>query len=461
MNVELVPISYNNVNIFAAVDAVTGETIRPFTQFIIWVALGRSFRPTAKTRGALSTTLTIREYAYRLKRWFDFISEFNKVADKDAKISWQTAQKKHMDLLSEKLRSGPNSLDPGTRNDLRLVWELFYEEFCPFMGYSHLMKDLSQIVEEEVSHSWAAHDTFFGRISGRRHIRISLGKDPENEDKTVRVLSPDDIGLLLTNFEDVVFTCLSYLMYATGLRIGGALQVPYPDTDKNNLYITSPISIVRDYGIADNSFTFNYIKKGHERVNDFAKCDVPIYAWEDISKVYHEFQEERLQLWREGMIIETKNKAYKNLYPKSFWLNKKGKEVVNTDVWKAYRDTQTVIRDRYRRNFPYVTPHMLRHSYATRMVIEFSKKENIDLDPNNAAVIQFIHQYVQEQLGHTSRDTTIKYIRTALRVVKRRWIPKVPLSNVTSDPNSDARSQFDRTVDFHGLMKGLKKELEN
>ncbi len=97
---------------------------------------------------------------------------------------------------------------------------------------------------------------------------------------------------------------------------------------------------------------------------------------------------------------------------------------------------------------------MFRHTYATRLVIDFADKGNVDLDPNNKASIEFIHQYLQEQLGHLHRSTTVKYMRTALRVVKRRWIPKVPLSSNVETPGRNQNASFSQVVDFKGLLRG-------
>ena len=105
MTVELIPVSYKGLNIYGAVDVATGEIIRPFTQFIAWVAFGKSLR-SAKTRGMHAASLTNKEYAYRLKRWFDFIYDWNEIAAEDEKITWRMAQKKHMDTLYNKLAEG-------------------------------------------------------------------------------------------------------------------------------------------------------------------------------------------------------------------------------------------------------------------------------------------------------------------------------------------------------------------
>lgn len=460
MPIEIIPLSYRGYQIFAGVDMITGLTHGPFSQFIIWISLGKSIRK-ANTRGRRAASLTVREYAYRLKRWFDFIDDWNTDADNADKIEWHTAQKKHMDYFSDQLTKSAISVEPSTRNGLRLVWEMFYEEFCPFMGYSHHMFGLSELVEiSPFRLPQTGHFQNNSRQDGNVKRR-SLGKDPENESKTFKVLNPEEISFLLAAFDDEVFSCFSYFMYATGLRIGGALQVPYPNTDDvNNQYITSPLLIVRDYDITDGFFPFKYIPKGHEQIGDRYKCDVPLYAWDDIWSVFFPLLETRLQLWRSYMIHTSGDTSYSERYPKTFWLNKKGYEIKATDVWKAFRDACVKIKKNHKHGFPTIVPQMLRHSYATWMIIDFSKKGNVDLDPDNKASVEFIHQYLQDQLGHQHRSTTIKYMRTALRVVKRCWIPKVRLSSNNTTQEDNQANTYDNVVDFKGLMKNLMKELK-
>jgi len=452
MSIEIVSSSYRGVPIYSGVDDVSGFTHGPFTQFIIWISLGKSIRK-AMTRARRAATLTVREYAFRLKRWFDFIDDWNANADNADKIEWNTAQKKHMDYFLDQLTRGDIAVESPRRNGLRLVWEMFYEDFCPFMGYSHRMFGLTELVE--ISPRWTSQTGNLQRRGSRKVgnvIRRSLGKDPENESKTFKVLNPEDVSLLLVTFDDAVFSCMSYLMYGTGLRIGGALQVPYKDTDVNNKYITSPLLIVRDYGITDGYFPYSYIPKGHEHLGDRYECDIPIYVWEDIWNIYYPLLEKRLELWRINMIQTSGDASYAKRYPKTFWLNKKGKEVKAFDVWKAFRDARNKIKKDHRSNFPTVVPQMFRHTYATRLVLDFTEKGNVELDPNNRASVEFVHQYLQEQLGHQDRTTTVKYMRTALRVVKRRWIPKVLLSSKDIMPNGKKNATTDHAVNFKGLM---------
>lgn len=456
MTIELIQVPHKGQVLYAGVDNETGESIVPFTQFIIWFSLGKSVRK-ARVRGLRPTSRSIRQYAYRLKMWFDFIYDWNSEAEENQRITWRTALYEHMELFSELLKTHRGT-KPGTRNGLRVVWELFYEEFCPYMDYSHTMLDLSELVIVNNT-NYSSDNNILGGRSGEKLVRKSLSKEPENVSHRFKVISLDDMALLIKHFDDFVFAAITYFMATTGLRIGGALQVPYPDTDPNNPYISTPILIIKDYNITDGYFTFNYINKGHEEIGDFQPCDVPFYAWEDIWNAYHPMLEKRLVLWRKRMVEKTGNQGYNLQLPQTFWLDKNGKEVVNTDVWTAFRQTVKTIQLTIRSDFPDLVPQMLRHTYAAMMVIEISEVEHIELNPNNKATLEFIHGYLQEQLGHKSRATTLKYIKTALSVVKRRWIPKIKLPNGKFGIDQSKITEFRRILDFGGARENIKKQL--
>ena len=189
-----------------------------------------------------------------------------------------------------------------------------------------------------------------------------------------------------------------------------------------------------------------------------------MYAWEDIWEHYRPLQSERIELWRKKKIAETNDKRFKKKFPNSFWLTENGREVNPDDVWKAFRETRKKIQEKHG-GFPDITTQMLRHSYATWLVICYAEAETVALDPEDKGCLETIHCYVQEQLGHRSRETTKKYMRTALRVVKKRWLPKVmprklPDGQIVAGMSKEQALEFKQHVGFDGFMKSLNKELQ-
>jgi|GEM_PF-4569540 len=468
MAIDLVPIIRNNRKTYAAVDEDTGFLNVVFTQFIGWLSLGK-LQGQVKSRGLYPTTLTLRAYSYRLKRWFDYIFDWNQTAPKEYQISWKTAQNKHMQLFLSKL----DELDPRTRNGLRIVWAMFYDVFCPFMGYTHTMTGLTSFVETDNFQAEHMNSALLGGTKDKKSGHKTVLLESEKEKLTYPVASLENIAILLKNFDDVVYNHFSYFMFTTGLRIGGALQLPYPNTDKNNIFITSPEILRSDYKIS-NFFTFSYIYKGHEVIGDLYPCDVPLYAWEDIWTNYRPLvlgQDEksepgRLDLWRARMIEKTGDKGFAKRFPKSFWLDKDGKEITAQDVWKAFRDCRKKIVESGHPYFPDFVPQMLRHSYATWMVICFAEAQGIPLDPSDKSALEAIHQYMQDQLGHSQRSTTLKYIWTAARVVKKRWLPQImprrlPDGTIVAGLGPEQLSTFQRVVNFDGFMNSLNEELQS
>jgi hypothetical protein len=82
MTVELVEIQYKRGLSYAAINYETGQMERELTQFMCWLALNHATRGDSKTRGTRPASKSVRQYAYCMKNWYDWISEFNLVAIK-------------------------------------------------------------------------------------------------------------------------------------------------------------------------------------------------------------------------------------------------------------------------------------------------------------------------------------------------------------------------------------------
>jgi integrase len=98
------------------------------------------------------------------------------------------------------------------------------------------------------------------------------------------------------------------------------------------------------------------------------------------------------------------------------FLKKTGEVVKDFDVWKAFRKASERLGKR-------IVPHMLRHTFATWVVMVWAEKEGIG--PTSESFYKHIHDMLAEQLGHKRISTTKKYCRTASFLAFGKLMPKV------------------------------------
>ena len=430
MTIELIPITYQNCNSYAALDHEHGTLNIPFTQFIIWLVLNKNVRDLSRTVGNKPTSGTLRQYCYILKNWYDWIDEWNNFSTinnmQTDVISWDTAKNSHFTtgFLKSKRDTG---VEIGTLNSYRTVLKLFYEDFCEFMNYGHLMTGLSTLDTSNTKHNYETDNILSGYQSNKFNSRKRKAvQESSQEITTVDVTNYDDISLLLKNFEDPVYRYITFLLFTSGFRITPASQLPYPGSDpENNPYLTDPHTLANDFNITD-IFEIKYKYKGHEHIDDLYTIDYPLSAWEFLWVNYKPILDDRVKLWRkESKRPHNKDKVlYQGRFPKSFWLTDKGKPVTPSDIQKAFRETIKKIR-KQKPGFPKITPRHLRNTYACALIKSYAELEGLSLDITDKASLELIHAYAQDQLGHKNRKTTLRYIRTINKKIRRRWLPKI------------------------------------
>jgi len=95
---------------------------------------------------------------------------------------------------------------------------------------------------------------------------------------------------------------------------------------------------------------------------------------------------------------------------KGMWFTKNGKQVEYHDVRAAFKQAS----DAMGRGFNNITPHHLRHTFATWCVIGGAKQLGIHLEDINHESTPSIVSILKIRLGHVSLQSTIKYITTAI-----------------------------------------------
>jgi hypothetical protein len=441
MTVELVEIQYKRGLSYAAINYETGQMERELTQFMCWLALNHATRGDSKTRGTRPASKSVRQYAYCMKNWYDWISEFNLVAIKSdnnvSAFTWQTATINHIELfISTKDNSKIGS--PGTRNQYRTVFKLFYVDFCSYLNISHsVYSGLTMMVRgKNIGSSEDSQNILDGMNGGNTNGKggdsnkqIAVQEDT-SEVLTLQCVDLKELNCLISNFSDPVYGYIAFFMLCTGLRIQPVANLPYPGTTpKENPYWTDPITLEKDLKV-DGYFELKYLYKGHEHIGDLYTVEVPMKMWKTIWYNYKPTLDKRVKIWvKEGKKEHNQSKEkYNGRKPPTFWLTENGKPVTTGDIQQAFRESSDLIKENSNRDFnpyfPRIIPRFLRNTYACNIVSSYAEEHGLTLDISDKASLRLIHEYVKQQLGHKSMSTTLKYIRTINKRVYSRLVLK-------------------------------------
>lgn len=95
------------------------------------------------------------------------------------------------------------------------------------------------------------------------------------------------------------------------------------------------------------------------------------------------------------------------------WITKRGKEVKKHDINEAF-DRASKLMGRTNKN---ITPHWLRHTFATWTIMDVAKAKGIPLENTGTTPNPLLLLALQQKLGHADAMTTMRYIATALKLM--------------------------------------------
>lgn len=194
--------------------------------------------------------------------------------------------------------------------------------------------------------------------------------------------------------KDIIYGIFADFLVNTGLRINAGLQVNYEIFE--NLFQTLKSKSLDDY------IEIPYISKGN--INKL--FHLPIRTIIDVKNDYLS----RLYIKRKKLF----KKKYPNLKQIPLWLKKDGTPLNEYFIRKNFKIASKEIGYLQK----YITPHWLRHTFATWTIIDFCEKEKIALSNTGIIPHPMITLILQEKLGHTNRQSVLKYIVTALKLMK-------------------------------------------
>lgn len=233
---------------------------------------------------------------------------------------------------------------------------------------------------------------------------LKVPKSPR--ETTKNALSKVDIDSLIRHLNniDIVYGYLALLMVKTGLRVDAALKTKRLDfEDHFSVRVNSHNSGNKyDEVLVKRS----YISKGGDK--KFYKIDIDTMAEIDMkySRSSHYNRLKKLYIARCKRLEWEYNENIQ-------WITKNAKEVNYYDILDAFRTASFKMG---KKQLP-ITPHWMRHTFATQLLTDYSRKENMSLSEQGLTPNPYFIQLLANRLGHVSIESTKIYIQTALELI--------------------------------------------
>lgn len=228
----------------------------------------------------------------------------------------------------------------------------------------------------------------------------SLRVKPSSKKLSYRAISRTEFSKLRQRLRniDITYEILALFMVETGLRLSASLEVTKDDFE-GWFKLTSS-------GKNQNDTTKrNYLSKGGE----FKQYDLPLRTIEEINNQYI-----RVELNERLYQYEARSKKLRHPIKKeAFWITKRGKIVKKHDVQSAFSKASDLMG----RNNNKITPHWMRHTFATWTIMDVANKKGISIENTGSTPHPLLILAIQQKLGHANAVTTMKYISTALQLM--------------------------------------------
>lgn len=378
--IEVIKIHDKDYGNFHAL-ASNGQLLIEANRFLIWK------KDHGGRGGQKLSTGSQRQYAYHLKYLFDTIMQGPKPKQ------WFELTIQDLLFFRDQMDQGDDGLDRGVINIRTQLWAEFFF-WCRRNGYDHNMH--IKTIKRKIHH-YNNNDDFLAHTGKDKFIyRTELWLTPIDKSRVFRTISQSTWNRLRKELFriDPIYEAIAIVMINTGLRISGALQLnkttflPYPDLNP------------------EEELTFWYIPKGQMDSKRKYSCIFPIDTWGWLHKNIMNERQKRAKLYKKKFEKHTQH----------LFLKKSGKPVQDFDVWQAFKTASENLKTN-------ITPHMLRHTFATWTVIVWAEQEGVR--PTTETFYKSIHDQLSQQLGHKHISTTKIYCRTASMLEFKKIMPKV------------------------------------
>lgn len=362
---------------------INGLLHYPLSQYLIHL------RQAPMARGGRRESATIINNFKHLKMWFDCCVDLG--------VGFEEATYEvHMGAFKKALMD--NGVSPQSINAYYRSWRAFYE-WCE---KEEIVCMIEFPPKNEIQYGHHSNSSIVGSSrSSSRTKKVDPGLESEVHilDYKDVVLSNDEYAKLSAALTEIdpVFNYIGFMMVTTGLRVSGVVQIPLGSDARNPGWLRYPELEAR--GLPFQKLT--YLPKGRKRL---LRCLVLTEALKRLHCEYITgYRKQRLKVFAKRFPDESA----------PLWLNTHGKRVEFHDIWNAFREASKHVGRR-------VTPHHLRHTYATFVVYHYFKAHG--LKPN-LAYAHDIHEALRIQLGHQDIEVTKRYIRTVIRTEADAWLP--------------------------------------
>ena len=371
-NIKITELTLNNYGPFFTL-ILDNKLFELINRYLLWKIQNSN-------RNKMLSFSSQRIYAYDFYNFFKILYKF--------KLDWNTLTSKNIRNIRDYLDQ-EKDIDRNTINRKTYLWVEFYQ-WCK----NNNIKVSYTPKYKKNKRDFNLDDDFFAHINyGSYGFINEFYLSPLKNSSMYKVLNENEFKKLQLQLrtEDIMYEAIAIVMVTTGLRIDEALQL------RN---ITFPPSTFLS---TEESLTFKYIPKGEKSSGKKVLCIFPFETWHYISTVIFKLRKKRL----------TSN----NIKTNYLFIDKSGKEIKAFHVQKVFREISNKNDNRK------IVPHMLRHTYATWIVIEWAEKNGI----NNISESFYkdIHEMLSEQLNHKNISTTKKYCKTAARYRFSKVLPQV------------------------------------
>jgi len=198
---------------------------------------------------------------------------------------------------------------------------------------------------------------------------------------------------------DIVYEMLALLIVETGLRRAAVLEAKENDFRNWLSYITGGKTI-------NDVVKRKYIPKGGDEPYEY---DLPIRTMQELNESY------LMRIFPERLYKYEKrcDRLDQEINNDILWINKYGKEVKKHDINDAFVKASKMMGRTYKN----ITPHWLRHTFATWTLIDLAEKQGIPLENTGTSPNPLFILALQNKLGHADALTTMRYIVTALKIM--------------------------------------------
>ncbi len=290
------------------------------------------------------------------------------------------------------------SIENDTMNQKLAVWLKFFKHQKKMCRHSRM------VANTEMVKQWLP-DAFSQHIMGTGHNqrfkiveRWKLMVKPSPRKLYYPALSELEFTVFRSQLRsiDIVYENIALLMVKTGLRIDAALKYSHDS-------FVGWIRHINNGKDMDDTIPFEYVSKGGQT----KQAEIPI-------ETVHEIQANYRVSEYKPRLAQYQSECKGDDEP--LWLRKDGKRIFYRDVQLAFMKASHAIG----RVINNITPHHMRHTFATWVVIEASKRHNIPLGVIGAEPHPMLLAELMAKLGHASSMSTVRYTMTAYKLLPKK-----------------------------------------